>query len=846
MSALPIDAVLPEVLDAARGGNVVLVAPPGAGKTTRVPSALLAGGLAGDGEILVLQPRRLAARLAAERVASELGEPVGGTCGYQVRFEQAVSERTRIRFITEGLLTRRLRDDPQLRGVSAVVFDELHERHLATDLGLALVRRLQRERRPQLRILAMSATLAAEPVAGFLDAPVLRSEGRAFPVAIEHLGPSDRPLERQVLRALSQLLDDARAEGRAGLDGHVLVFLPGAREIRRAAQACEPLARGAGIRVLPLHGELPRRAQDDAVRPSSTPKLILSTNVAETSITIDGIIAVIDAGLARIAAHDPWSGMPRLGVEPISQASAEQRAGRAGRTRAGRCLRLYGQHDLERRRPHDRPEIERLDLAAALLDLHAAGVRAVETFPWFEAPPPAAIEAAEGLLRQLGAIDDEGLTPRGRSMLPLPVHPRLARFLVTARERGLVREGAWVAAVLGERSAFRDRGPALHDTDADVLEEVARLRRKDPSADRNQAARITRVAAQLESTLGKGGLRPRGSAAERDAALREALLLAYPDRIARLRDDGHDRRTAVFAAGGSAEVAASSVVRSAELAVVLAVEEQRRSDGRPGRGRLVARSLAAVEADWLLEHFLDEVVEEQQLRFDDRRQRVVGETRLRLGELVLERTETERPGGAEAEACLREAARAAGPASFADAEALAQLYRRTRFAAQHVEDLPVLDDARVLEVLDRLCAGRSSFKELREADLLAHVRAELGPHVATLDRWAPAQVTLPGGRKLRITYEVDRPPWVASRLQDFFGLADGPRIADGRIPLVLHLRAPNNRDVQVTTDLAGFWERHYPELSRSLKRRYPRHDWPEDPRAAAPPAPRGRGPRRRK
>lgn len=846
VGALPIDAVLPEVLDAARAGNVVLVAPPGAGKTTRVPSALFEGGLAGDGEILVLEPRRLAARLAAERVASELGEPVGGTCGYQVRFEQAVSDRTRIRFITEGLLTRRLRDDPQLRGVTAVVFDELHERHLATDLGLALVRRLQRERRPELRILAMSATLAAEPVASFLDAPTLRSEGRAFPVEVEHLGPSDRPLERQVLRALAQLLDDARAAGHDGIDGHVLVFLPGAREIRRCAEACEPLARSAGIRVLPLHGELPRREQDQAVGPSPTPKLILATNVAETSITIDGVVAVIDSGLARVAIHDPWSGMPRLGVGPISRASAEQRAGRAGRTRAGRCLRLYGQHDLAHRRAHDRPEIERLDLASALLDLHAAGVTEAASFPWFEAPPTPAVEAACGLLTQLGAIGDEGLTPLGRAMLPLPVHPRLARFLVAAREQGLLRDAAWVAAVLGERSAFRDRGPALHEGDADVLEEVARLRRKDPSADRTQASRIARVATQLESALGKARPRPPGAAEERDARLREALLLAYPDRLARLREDGHDRRSAVFASGGSAEVAPSSVVRSAELVVVLAVQEQRRADGRAGRGKLVARSLAAIEPDWVLEHFLDELVEDQQVRFDDKRQRVVGETRLRLGELVLESTATDRPTGPSAEACLREAARATGPGAFADAQTLTQLARRSRFVANHVEGFPVIDDAKIAAVLDRLCEGRSSFAQLREADLLAHVRAELGSHVRELDRWAPAQIALPGGRKLQITYETDRAPWVASRLQDFFGMADGPRVAGGRVPLVLHLRAPNNRDVQVTTDLAGFWDRHYGDLSRSLKRRYPRHDWPDDPRTATPPAPGGRGRQRRK
>ncbi len=436
MQPLPIDPLLPEVVAALRAGPALVIeAPPGAGKTTRVPRALLEAGLAGDGtggrQVVVLEPRRLAARLAARRVAQELGERPGETVGYQVRFEEVAGPRTRIRYVTEGLLTRRLLSDPSLPGVAAVVLDEFHERHLPGDLALAFLRRLQRTARPDLKLVVMSATLDAEPVARFLAAPRLRSEGRRFDVAVEHLSPEeaarDERLEERVARAVRRLhREPCGAEG----PGDILVFLPGAAEIRRAREALADWAGGAGVDLLPLHGDLPPEEQDRAVRPGPRPKVILSTNVAESSVTIEGVTAVVDSGLARVASHSPWSGLPTLEVKKVSRASAAQRAGRAGRTSPGRAIRLYTRHDHDTRPAFDAPEVEREDLTELVLALAGLGLRPAAgearegELELFEAAPAPALEAASTLLARLGAIDGAGtLTALGRQMLPLPGPP---------------------------------------------------------------------------------------------------------------------------------------------------------------------------------------------------------------------------------------------------------------------------------------------------------------------------------------------------------------------------------------------------------------------------------------
>jgi len=855
-SPLPIDAVLPEVLAAlTHGRSLVIEAPPGAGKTTRIPLALLTAGLAGTGpdgqprEVLVLQPRRLAARMSAQRVADTLGEPLGRRVGYQVRFESAVGPETRLRFITEGLLSRKLHADPELRGVGIVVLDEFHERHLDGDLGLALLRELQRGARPDLGIVVMSATLDAAPVQRYLSSETgectrISSAGRMHPVGIEYQGASDeRELPAAVSRAFHRLLDE-------GLDGDVLVFLPGAREIQQAASACAGLAAHAGVAVLPLHGELPPDQQDLAVKPGPRRKLILATNVAETSVTIDGVVAVIDSGLVRLPAHDPWTGIATLSVSKISRASAIQRAGRAGRTRPGRCLRLYSQADHDRRPEFTPPEVARADLAAALLDLHAFSITEPERFAWFEAPPTAALQAAEALLRRLGAVDPTGhLSALGRHMLRFPVHPRLARLLVEGQRLGVAALACGAAALLGERSLRPGNHLAHTDADADVLVDLADLAelaaqrrrgRDDDGSPRGNllpgpSRHVLQVRDQLLRLCERDPNSPRPLQAREDA-LRRALLLAFPDRVAQARDSSDGGRVLALAGGGAARLSPACVVRTAPWLLALAIEQRR--EGERG-SQVLVRSACAIEVDWLIDEFAGEIEERDDLAFHPTRERVEGRAELRYQGLLLEATPLKKLPPAASD-LLREAALAAGPARFVgDPEALHGLAARTTFVAQHIPDFPTLGDDDLRRALAELCDGRSSFAELRAADLQSTLLSRVASaHGGALERLAPTHVQLPGGRRLAVHYEPGKPPWVASRLQDFFGLARGPTVAAGRIPVVLHLLAPNGRAEQVTTDLAGFWDRHYPDLRRSLMRRYPRHAWPEDPRSAAPPAPR--------
>jgi ATP-dependent helicase HrpB len=848
LARLPIDDVLPGLISALRQREAaVLEAPPGAGKTTRVPPALLDAGLAGDGEVLVLQPRRLATRLAAARVAWERGERPGETVGYQIRFEDVSGPRTRLRFLTEGLLTRRLVADPTLAGVGVVVLDEFHERHLAGDLALAMLRRLQRGARPDLKLVVMSATLDAAPIAAWLgDAPSLRSEGRRFEVTLEYLEREDeRPLEQQVLAGLKRLVQ-------AGLDGHVLAFLPGAAELRRAQEACAEFAQRHQLELFVLHGDLPAAEQDRALAPSARRKVILSTNVAETSVTIDGVAAVIDSGLARVAAHSPWSGLPTLKVAKVSRASATQRAGRAGRTRAGTCLRLYTRGDLESRPATDLPEIRRLDFTESALALRGMGVTGLGDFAFFEAPPPAALEAADALLRRLGATDASGaLTPVGRRLLRFPLHPRQARLLVAAEDLGVGRDGATLAALLGERdirlearSRGGPHGVASGGTSgpSDLLELLDRFHRGVQGSPRAAGlepaafSTVDRVQRQLTRLLGSSRLpAPKGVEAH-DAALLRAVLAGYPDRVARRRRPKSPEL--VLSQGGSATLDPRSVVHDAELLVAVDVEEQARG--------VQVRLASQVEAEWLLEAAPGELGELDALEWSRTALRVERVTRLTYGALTLEETRQPAPASEAASALLAEQARDEGVARFVDPEALTAWRCRVDALRSGFPEagFPVVDEALIDAALVEACQGRRSFAELAEADVLAFLRAHLSPtQLQLLQREAPERLTLPGGRGVAVHYEPGKPPWIESRLQDFFGLTQGPRV--GRAPLVLHLLAPNHNAVQVTTDLAGFWDRHYPAVRKELMRQYPRHAWPEDPRTAAPPPPRPPRPPRR-
>lgn len=824
---LPIDPLLPEVVDTlSTRGVVVLQAPPGAGKTTRVPAAILDALPTGD--VIVLEPRRLAARLSAKRVAEERGELVGDVVGYDVRFDRAIGPRTRLSFVTEGILARRLLDDRTLRSVACVVLDEFHERHLQTDLALGMLRRLRASQRPDLKLVVMSATLDAGPVARFLgDAPILTSEGRTFPVAVDHQPrPDDRPLPSQVASAIRELCNQ-------GLDGDVLVFLPGAAEIRKCTESCAAVARDADLHVVQLHGDLPPKEQDAAIAPSSRRKVILSTNVAETSVTIEGVVAVIDSGLARIAGHDPWTGRTTLDVGKIARASAIQRAGRAGRVRPGRAIRLYTKGDFDARPEHDTPEALRADLAEPVLMLEASGIDP-RAFDWLSPPPGGALDGAMALLRRLHAIDDTGVTDTGRRMTRFPLAPRLARVLVEAERRGVADDACVATAILAHGRDVYQRGFEDTATDAasDLSVRVTDLRDRH-GVDRGAAAQIERIRAQL-ARLVDG----RRAAEDPDAALRMSILAGFPDRVARRRQGSQGRlgasRDLLLCTGGSAVLAESSVVRTALFLV--AVEAQDR------RGQTVVWMASAIEPEWLIDMFPDDVRETVDVSWNANAERVEATERMVYEKLILD----ESPAGRAAEGAIAQAlvdrALAKGIGSFMPGDALDELRARIAFLRESAPDLAdaagiaPLDDAALRSMLVAHCAGKRSFAELREAGLLDEVRAEIGhAALARLDELAPTHVVLGNGRRAKVDYVPGQAPAISSRLQDFFGSVDTPRVAKNRVPLVLHLLAPNGRDVQVTTDLAGFWDRHYPKLRSELMRRYPRHAWPEDPRTAAPP-----------
>ncbi len=804
LPALPIDPLLPAIREHLLGGpNLVIEAPPGAGKTTRVPPALL--GLFA-GEILVLEPRRLAARLAARRVAAELGERVGETAGYRVRFEDLTSARTRITFMTEGVLTRRLLSDPSLRGVAAVLLDEFHERHLEGDTAAALLRRLQKTSRPALRLVVMSATIQAAPVAAYLDGcPVLRSEGRQFEVSIAYTPASRAALDEQVASAADTLF-------RAAPDGDILVFLPGAAEIRRAARTCEQLSGRTGLLVVPLHGDLAPEEQDRAIQPAGRRKVILSTNIAESSVTIEGVTAVVDSGLARVASQSPWSGLPRLAVSRISKAAANQRAGRAGRTAPGRVIRLYSLEDFARRPEQETPEIARAELSQLVLMLAGMDIANPAGLDWLEPPPPLALDAAVELLRALGAVDQNGhLTGDGREMIRLPVHPRLARLVIEAARRGARDQGCSAAALLS--AGARLTAPPDHSGPSDLLALIG--------AEWDRPARL--AYAELRR------LAPRGTTkADAEDGLLAAALAAFPDRVARRRREDE----LALANGGSAILSSASMVRDSEFLVAIDIEE------RSEHGLPLVRLASAIEPELLLEMFPERIRERRTLEWNRTAERVEASSALLYDQLVIE----ESRGGARDEdepwRLLAERALEAGVARFADAGEISALLDRAAFAARY-SALRELTGEDVRSALASLCEGLRSFAELsqaaRDGGLVRALERRLPPAgMAEIQELAPARLRLPGGRYVRVEYPRNEAPRIAARLQEFFGMESTPRVARGRAPVVIHLLAPNNRPVQTTTDLAGFWQGLYPEIRRQLSRRYPRHRWPEDPVHAAP------------
>ena len=864
---LPIDSLIPAIQSALQTNpNLIIEAAPGAGKTTRVPPALLASEISHGGEVWVLEPRRIATRLSAQRVAEELGEQLGHTVGYQVRFEESSSLHTRLRFLTEGVLTRRLLSNPTLKGVAAVVLDEFHERHLQTDLALALLRRLQQTTRPDLKLVVMSATLDVTPLARYLgDCQILQSEGRTFDITIEFLKQEDtQPLPEQVVAALRKLL--ARK-----LDGDVLVFLPGAAEIRRAQEACASLAAAENLLVTLLHGELSTSEQNRALRSAAQRKVILSTNVAETSITIDGVVAVIDSGLARIAEHSPWSGLPTLPVQRICQASAIQRAGRAGRTRAGTCLRLFTEMDFTLRPEFERPEIQRLDLTGTALELHAAGVKDLSTFEWFESPGTPAIEAAETLLQKLGAINRQNeLTSIGTKMLRYPLHPRQARLLIEAEAQGVAERGALMAVLLNERdlrsrhlSETASKAPtAIGDSDLAEREELFRQAQKLNFDDTQLRSRglnpgvanaMERAYRQLLRML-KQPETDNASGKERQGEkMRLAILAGYPDRVAKRQESDNESGVDGFSRGSRstgnkvwrlpngtlAQLSPDSVVRDSEFLV--AVEAQEKQANRSTS--ILVQTAVAIEPDWLLELFPEFISEKNFVHWREDRKRVEVMNQMLYDQLVLTESRLHiksppRELENEIAETLFEAVRKEGWSQFINPDDLAQVRARLDFLSRTYPetDWPKLGDDEIWVAIRAFCQGKQSFSELAHTvnfETLLHHFFSYG-QLSFVNQKAPEKIHLTGRKNVRVHYEVGQSPWVASRLQDFFGMVNSPKIADGRASLVLHLLAPNQRPVQITQDLAGFWSRHYPQIRRELSRRYPKHAWPENPTASKP------------
>lgn len=834
LAPLPIDDVLPHVVSALReAGSLVLRAPPGAGKTTRVPPALLTAGLAKSGKIIVLQPRRVAARATASRIAAEHGWRLGEEVGYQVRFESRTGPRTKIEIITEGILLRRLLDDPFLPGVAVVVFDEFHERSLASDLTLAMVRQVQESVRPELKIVVMSATLAAEPIAAWLaGCPVVESQGRTFPVEIRYAPTLDRrPLADSVIDGVAELLDQTT--------GDLLVFLPGVGEIRQCSQRLERLADDRDLALHQLYGDLPADQEDAVLESGEHRKIILSTNVAETSLTIPGVTGVIDSGQARILRYDERTGLDRLELSPISKASADQRAGRAGRTQPGVCLRLWPEAAHRIRPDYETPELARVDLAGAVLQVLCWIEPNVADFPWFEPPPAVALSRAGELLLRLDAANESGITSLGRRIAALPVHPRLGRLLIEGSRLGIADRAALAAALLSERDPFvRElRGPGVRRgasvrSRSDVLDRVHALEEFDRSdrvdsdvgtLHRGGAQQVLRSREQLARLAGKES-RVRGQESEDvDQAFLRALFAAYPDRLARRREPGS--RRGLMVGGRGVRLAEEVALGDEELYVCVDVDA--------GAGEALVRQASAVDRDWLP---VSRIVAETLVEFDETSGKVTARRRTAFDGLVLDESQAALPSNDEVARVLADAAASRLDQVFPhDDPDTAGFRTRVQCLSQWMPDLklPPLDDDALCGFLSQLAVGRRSLADLKAALWLQAMKSLFTwPQLQAIDREAPERSEVPSGSKITLQYEVGRPPVLAVRIQEVFGLLETPRVAGGRVPVLMHLLAPNMRPAQVTSDLASFWANTYLQVRKDLRARYPKHNWPEDPYTA--------------
>ena len=850
MNRLPIDETIPQILDSLRHNRcLVLVAPPGSGKTTRVPPALLRSGLLDPQNpgIILLQPRRVAARGAAARIANENGWIVGEEVGYQIRFEKRVGPRTRLRVETEGILNRQIVSDPFLEGIGAVILDEFHERSLHTDLAIALLKEIRETVREDLILIVMSATLDPAPIASFLsNCPVIEANGRIHPVELFH-HPTARTQISQAIASAVETLLGVNDDG-----GDILVFLPGVEEIRRASSELSTLATTAGLTVLPLHGSLSTEEQDRALRPAKGRKVILATNIAETSLTIEGVRSVIDSGLAKVASYDAVRGLDRLTVTRISRASADQRAGRAGRTGPGRCIRLWSEGEHRALEASEKPEIERLDLASTVLTIRVWGVAEALDFGWFSPPPLDRLDAAEKLLSLLGAIGDldQKITPIGHGLLKIPTHPRLARLLLQAASEGFPRAGATVSALLSERDILdgrrfaanpRERGQSDILTRLELLQE-AESRDFSPALrergiDGIAARQVVRVRDDLLRMsarafgLGKSiGDRPD------DETILRWILLAYPDRVVRMRGM---ERTGVMVGGRGVRLSMESQVLESEFLLALDPREERRTGTLEARVRIAS----AIRLEWLEEYFSSNFRRERIVEYNVERQRAVAVNSTYFCDLLLKQDTSGRVDPSEASMALADSLSGDAESFFVGDESAGPWLRRLEFLRRAMPEVswPVFDRETFLEILKQASQGKTTLEELRRVPLVPFMKGRLSHEQSRrLDEEAPESILVPSGNRIRLIYEPQRPPVLAVRLQEVFGWPESPRLAGGGVAVLLHLLGPNYRPVQITDDLGNFWVSTYFQVRKDLRSRYPRHSWPDDPLSAKAEAKGGR------
>jgi ATP-dependent helicase HrpB len=836
MPSLPIYEFQPQILDAIkRGSNLIVRAPTGSGKSTQVPQMLLDSGIC-KGQILVLQPRRLAARMLAARVSEERGNALGEEIGFQTRFESQVSVKTRLRFITEGILPRLLLGDRSLSAVSVVIFDEFHERSIVTDVGLGLVSDLQKKSRPDLRIIVMSATIDAGPVKAYLaGAEMVESSGRMFPVDVRYLSapvPLKMPVWDLAANAVTTLL-------RQGAQGDILIFMPGVYEIRRTAEAVSQGVRSESVAVLPLYGDLPANRQHQVMEQAGRRKIIVATNIAETSLTIPGVRHVIDSGLAHVSRYDSSRGFNTLFTEPISLDSADQRAGRAGREDSGICVRMWDAASQAGRSRRTTPEILRVDLAETVLHLRMMGYGSANDFPWFEKPPAAAIFAANELLGLLGALDTLGsITDSGKEMGEFPMHPRLARLLLEAGKRGSVRLATFSAALLSERSALAGKPEYpeeahCHEIASDFFGQYCLLEKIrqsgfDPAmclryaVNAGACRNILRTQALFLQHCRRKGLHTRDSQ-DAPAALAQSLLLAYPDHLAVRKDKG----TLICRLRESrhGELAKNSLARSAEILVAAEVREIK----DPKQKLKTTLSLATeIKKEWLQIFFKDQWRTESAVEWNNIAQAVENRDRTWCLDVLIEEKSGIDVDSAKASALLAVTILEKDLKLFGWEQAAIDFVNRVKWAAEQFPDqsLPLFTDEDRRLVVHALCQGERRYEKVKDKPVLPFLKALLnGAQQRFVDSAAPPAVELPSGSKMRIVYEPGKQPRGRTRMQDLYGMRSTPAVANGRVNLLIEILAPNNRPVQITDDLVGFWKNHYPELKKTLSRRYPKHEW---------------------